>query len=538
MNNNVYNTNEDYILAPKRKILARVAFYLDATPTNIDYNGDLIEVKVDRAGQGKLFGFGVSNKATIKIRDINRERVIPKDTKVRILFTAGPNITYTSAGSAIPNLYVKEVSRDETTNELTIIAYDKLYEANTLKISELECEDYTIAGLLDGIKNGLGISGFTFPIVNNLSNLKKLLPEEANIDGTETVREILDDLAEVILGYYHINYSNKITFVRDGSQRWVNKSDYFNLDIGEEVVCNEVGHITELGDNISYKSETKTGIPQYIRDNVFFNNATEYTITYFETEIAEMVDHSNRYVGCIPYKVEWRGDFSLEPFDKLRVEAKDGSYINLDIINDTFFYNGGFKHTASWTFTPEEATTTAPTSIGDIITQTTARVDKVNKEITLLASEAEANREEIASIKINTESINASVKAVEESTQNALENMDNTIAEMESRLTQTADNLNISFTQKIDNIDSITTSTGYTFNRDGLTVSKDTSDITTTITENGMTVSKLNEPVLTANNDGVLAENLQANNFLIIDGKTRFEYMSGTQRIGCFWIGG
>jgi hypothetical protein len=59
----------------------------------------------------------------------------------------------------------------------------------------------------------------------------------------------------------------------------------------------------------------------------------------------------------------------------------------------------------------------------------------------------------------------------------------------------------------------------------------------TTITENGMIVYKDNEAVLTANNVGVEAVNLNASTYLIIGGNSRFENY-GSNRTGCFWIGG
>lgn len=83
---------------------------------------------------------------------------------------------------------------------------------------------------------------------------------------------------------------------------------------------------------------------------------------------------------------------------------------------------------------------------------------------------------------------------------------------------------------------SVSTTTGYTFNENGLTVSKTDSDIKTTITENGMAVKKNDKEVLTANANGVNAKDLKASTYLIIGENSRFEDY-GTDRTGCFWIG-
>ena len=52
-----------------------------------------------------------------------------------------------------------------------------------------------------------------------------------------------------------------------------------------------------------------------------------------------------------------------------------------------------------------------------------------------------------------------------------------------------------------------------------------------------MTVHRGNEEVLTANNEGVKAEDLHATTYLIIGNNSRFEDFKN-DRSACFWIGG
>ncbi len=81
----------------------------------------------------------------------------------------------------------------------------------------------------------------------------------------------------------------------------------------------------------------------------------------------------------------------------------------------------------------------------------------------------------------------------------------------------------------------LATKTGYVFDDEGIEVHKTDSEMSTKITDNGMTVSKNDSPVLTANNKGVDAVNLHASTYLTVGGRIRFEKY-GTDRIGCFWI--
>lgn len=132
------------------------------------------------------------------------------------------------------------------------------------------------------------------------------------------------------------------------------------------------------------------------------------------------------------------------------------------------------------------------------------------------------------------------VKQEQEDTNQAIGGLDQSIQEIASRveLALTSDQVEIAIEKKLaQGVDSVTTTTGFTFDDEGLTVSKTGSEMTTQVTEDGMTVSRSGTAVLVANNQGVQATNLNANTFLIIAGKARFEKY-GDNRIGCFWIGG
>lgn len=100
-----------------------------------------------------------------------------------------------------------------------------------------------------------------------------------------------------------------------------------------------------------------------------------------------------------------------------------------------------------------------------------------------------------------------------------------------------AEDVNISITKALENgVDKVTTTTGFTFNSEGLHINKANSDITTTINEDGMRVYKNNTEVLVADNQGVRAEDLHATTYLIIGNNSRLEDYESS-RTGCFWIG-
>ena len=120
------------------------------------------------------------------------------------------------------------------------------------------------------------------------------------------------------------------------------------------------------------------------------------------------------------------------------------------------------------------------------------------------------------------------------------------ISELRSDFTQTANEISLRFTNINDEIDHVTTSTGFTFNEEGMHIHKSNSEITNLINETGMYVTRssgteTDDNVLTANHEGVEAINLHSRQFLIVGNNSRFEDFdngSGKIRTGCFYIGG
>ncbi len=114
----------------------------------------------------------------------------------------------------------------------------------------------------------------------------------------------------------------------------------------------------------------------------------------------------------------------------------------------------------------------------------------------------------------------------------------NQVTNRVSMVEQAADGLSLRVRSIVeDGTDRVITSVGYTFDETGLTVRKSGKAIKTQITEDGMTVYKNNNAVLTANSEGVNAVDLHASTYLMVGGRSRFENY-GTDRTGCFWIGG
>lgn len=538
---------------PVRSIIAKVELYESSTLVNTyAYDDDLISLTVERTGEGKFFGFGICQKLNVKLLDLNRQKNITTDNSFKVCFGD------TSYSCLLPEFHVTEVNRDENTNELSITAYDLLDDAATHTVSELEFDTVEVLAEGEEVEEGENVESYVSYTINDfilacaaLLGIQNIVIEGvddesfstfyetgANYEGTESIREALNHVAEATQTIYFMNEGNELVFKRldrDGSAVFtIDKNNYISLDSKTSRRLATIYNVTELG-NDAYATITETGSTQYVRDNPFWD---------VRDDIATLVDNALLAVGGLTinqFECDWRGNPYVEIGDKIALVTKDDKTVDSFLLDDTISYDGAYSQKSSWKYEDNEAETSEnPTSLGEMIKKTYAKVDKVNKQIDLVASESEANSEQIASIQINTDSISQSVQSYQETVDGMLDEFGEVLDSLTTRVNQTitSEDLQIEIESALSNgVTKVETSTGFTFNEEGLTVGKSESPMTTQITENGMTVSYENERRLVCNDEGVFARNLHAETYLIIGVNSRFEDYAENKRTGCFWIG-
>lgn len=526
-----------------RHITAR-AYVYEGTSTKYTFKAadNLQSFTVERVGQGKFFGYGICQKMNMKVRDVSRQFSVTTANQINLIWDVLVNGKNTSL-FAYPRFKVSEVHRDENTNALSITAYDALYEATKHNVSELTLADsYTIKEFIASCAALLGLSGYSIRGVGeNETCFDTSYAAGANFEGTETIREALDAVAEVTQTIYFITSEHKICFRRlssDGDANFtIDKEKYFTLSSKTNKRLGTIVSATELGDNLS-ASTTESGSTQFIRNNPFWDNREDR---------AALLDNALAAVGGLTlnqFECDWHGNYLLEIGDKIALITKDGSQAISYVLDDTIEYNGGISEKTKWSYEDNENENdinSAPSNLGDSIKQTYAKVDKVNKEIEIIASQADENTDAIAALRINVNSINATVQNQQQQINESVDSLNSDIDSLTTEIASArleSQQAVLEFRQEIeqDGIDKVTTSTGFTFNEEGMTVEKSGREMKTTITEDGMTVYRSGESVLQANNEGVKAKNLHANTYLIIGNNSRFEDYK-YDRTGCFWIG-
>ncbi len=168
--------------------------------------------------------------------------------------------------------------------------------------------------------------------------------------------------------------------------------------------------------------------------------------------------------------------------------------------------------------------------------------EDIESDITTIKSETKSLKSTVSSLQLGADSISASVKSLEESMTNTTNGLASDISKVQEQvnLAMTSDDVKLEIQKEMSKgANKVSTSTGFTFDQNGLNISKTDSEMKTQITEDGMKIYKNSEVMLTANNQGVDAKNLHATTYLIIGNNSRMEDFteSGSKRTAVFWIG-
>ena len=511
---NSIHSNE--LVSPARTVAGRVELFEGSTLLNtFNHTDALSSFTLSRAGDKKFFGFGVCQEIEVKLVDKERIINIEKEQILKVSFGVDEEFVYPA-----PFFYVADVARDENTNELTIKAYDAIHKAKNYTFADLGLEaPYTMLQVFNAIVDKIGVRKGSAAKIKNIKALKTEYPNGANLEGTETLREVLDAIAEATQCIYYLNSYNEFvlkTLVIEGEPSLIiDKSNYFTLESKESRTLSDICSATELGDNVIISAPGITGEIQYVRDNPFWELREDIT-TMLEEAIAVVGGLTLHQFNC-----KWRGNYLVEPGDKIGIVTKDNNVITSYLLDEKYTYNGGFSADTNWEYGEKNGESVDnPVTLGDALKKTYAKVDKANAEIEIVAGET-------AAIKLTAENVTTSVTKLDE-------DMTNLVSQVSTKVS--ADEVNFSIQTALgEGVERVTTATGFTFNEEGLHISKEDSEITTSITEDGMTVYRKNDEVLTVDNLGVTAEDLHATTFLIIGENSRLEDYGS--RTGCFWIG-
>lgn len=514
----MYNVSDSYLdayKAPARRIIGAVVCHSsNGGVINMMPQTNLVNFVIEKtAPKGKLFGFAVSQKITIEALGV-LDTVKKGDKLVPSIESAD----YSGEEVLLPHFFVDTVVCDKVKNRTTITGYDILHKLDSMSIGEFEFT-YPVYALNYALDILEPIGGYA-----EFEGMNHLIREAPNLSGTETARSVLAALAEFTGTICYASSENVVKFRAMAPGDFTDvltADDYFSLTIGETVRLSRIASGTALGDNYEYGDE---GFTQVMWENPFLNMRDD--VSSLVVDIGNQVRNLNTTV----YTLNWRGCPAYEIGDYIILQEKDGSAQFALYFNERITYNGGLRVTSEWDASEGESIHLNPPTLGESLKQTVAKVDKVNKKIELMVGDVEESLAEMAQIKVTQNQILSTV-----------ESQNQTIDGLTQRVSQaiTSDELEIAIESALGDIDTseVTTKTGFTFNADGLNISKTGSEMSTVVTEDGLVIKRNGEATLQVNNEGVLAEDLHATTYLLIGLNSRFEDYNGGKRTGCFWIG-
>lgn len=537
------------MVSPVRRFRAEVALQEDSeNPGNLSvytHEDRIKSIEIQRVGDNsKFFGFGVSQRLSLKMVDLADELYAVSKSSIKVKIG-----TELESGAvewvAYPTFYLTETNRSEDEGEVTYTAYDSVDEFSSHLVTELSLAlPYTVKGFIQACATLIGAELRFENIPDDDYNLNLSYTEGANFGGTETVREALDMAAEAIQAVYFIDGEERLRFkrldVQGAAVATVTPEEYISFTHGDSRRLVRVAHVTELGDNVVTELGEVTGTTQYVRENAF------WTLRDDITTIVDKATENVYRLTILQYECEWRGFPYLEIGDKIEFQqvGSEGRVSQAYVLDDVITYDGSYSQKTQWEYTNSDSETEAnPTSIGDAVKQTSAKVDKVNRVIDIVSSNVEKNTEQISAIQLNTESINLSVQGVQKTVEEGLggvrEELKSLTESVSQTVTKEALTVEVERVLSEEGVSKVTTTTG-TFDEQGLLISKSGSEMSTRVTEDGLTVLRDDVELLRASNYGVDATNLHATTYLIV-GNSRFEDWEnpdGKVRTACFWIGG
>ena len=431
-------------------------------------------------------------------------------TSLKIGVRAGESAyDYIELGSYI----VKETEFDVATKSTKCECYDKMLEAMTPYVTTVEYPT-TVGAFLRGI-----CDHFEWELATARFTNSTVAIEEEKFDDSYTFRDVLDQIAQVAGGLICFKSDGKlyVTYPTESGET-IDESNLKSLKIGEKYgpVNSLVLARTPQEDNI-YAQDT---------ESIDANGLCEVKIENNQIMDSHRGDFINNLFTKIKgttyqlYELESYGIGYLNLGDVFTIQTENGTKYSTIMLDNDLQVTQGMSEKSTLAKPNETVTDYAAASKTDrLINQTLLKVDKQENKISALVTAAE--------------NLNG-----------AMEGYDDRFDKLEKSVEQTitADSVETLIKETVSNSTTeVTTTTGYKFDKDGLRISKSSSDISTVIDEDGMDVSNGTEKVLVADSSGVNALNLTARQYLIIGTNSRFEDYNddaGGQRTGCFFIGG
>ena len=445
---------------------------------------------------------------------------------------AGGKIAFKDDG-IVYVLYPNKTNEVIDESNLKTLTIGKRYDpVNSLVIARTPQEDNIYRQDEDMInssntKNKINLSNFStmYCTVENVNNSLIVTPTDENENPVVIIH------CNLLPGIYYLNLNKVVSGInvaffdennnkilssnlkRSGSFELTSKATVMKINtlvsVGEYDLKFEDLYINEGTDDLGYEEFKHQGVIEVkIENNQLMDSHREDFIDNLFDRLKGLTFYT--------YELESYGIGYLELYDLFTMKTHDDKEYSCLFLYDNLEIGQGVSENSKAESPEETETDYKVASESDrVLNKTILQVDKQDQEIRALITNTQNISNDIGSVK---EGYNLLTQQVEQTM---------TATQVETLISETINN----------GIDSVTTSTGYTFDKNGLHISKTGEEMENTIDNTGIYVERDDENVLTANNEGVTAINLTARQYLTIGKNSRLEdYLEN--RTACFHIGG
>ena len=472
---------------------------------------ELKRVPVDTGAtveENAIAGTAVSGIAVVGvggITDINEASVI-QTPRFGVKGPSDADYSYKEYGTYI----VKEKKADEEQDTILLECYDLMIWSMVPYDLIIEYP-VTVKAYLDAICSRLGWQKRYTTFVNSDKVIDK---EKYDPEQGYTYRDVLDEIAQVAGGMIAFVGDELDVIYPTNSGITIDGSNLKSLKMGESYgPVNTVALVRSPQEDI---------ISRQNNDSI-----ASYGITDIRIENNQIMDSDREgfidgILGAVfglqfeLYELESFGIGYLNLGDLFTIQTPDGVSHTALMLCDDLKITQGLSETSRLeapAFT--ETDYSAASETDKALNKTILRVDKQAGEITALVQKTAENAGKIDGIDGRVTSL--------------------------AQITMDSEKVNIEISKAIEGINSITTSTGYTFDQDGLHIQKivngEPEGLENLLDNTGMYVKREGDNILVANHEGVDAINLRSRQFLIIGDNSRIENYLG-DRTACFFIGG
>lgn len=316
----------------------------------------------------------------------------------------------------------------------------------------------------------------------------------------------------------------------------------------EDLDINSYYYLTTDMKYYKYNLETSSwDITQEMKNTLYIRTSNMFVNTQ------EQID--NIYNSVKGFKVqnitcENRGDLSLDAWDMIKYTDGENEYYTLNDNEITF--NGtsmGKVITNIPTGTKAETTNVILSTEDDKIRKIQTEINEIDNTIkTIIQETQQISTENSQGLKELEEKLGMVQGSLEDYAQES--ELITIKEELEKTTSATEEVINITKEIQVNGVSKVTTTTGYTFDDEGLTIEKTGAETKSTLNEVGLevkdTTGSTEESLLFAGYDKetgetiVKSKNMTVEKYLVVGKYSRMEDFepSGVKATGMFWIGG